>query len=108
LMREIQDFCEAVFHVKHPDHDTQDAQHAWLPIQPQSCKVGHKSSSPKAGDLFGRRRYNFQLILTHGTFSDKFSPTPLPSAGALTCFPAAQVLAEQSHSTLLGRFVAGP
>jgi hypothetical protein len=45
LVREIQDLCEAVFHVEHPNNDALDAQHAWLPVEPQSYKIGHGSSS---------------------------------------------------------------
>src|SRR6516225_1041584 len=55
LVREIQDLCEAVLHVEHPDHDAQDAQYALFPGKPQSFKNGHRSSSPEAADLFGRR-----------------------------------------------------
>jgi len=61
LMREIQDLCEAVFHEEHPDHYAQDAQHAWLPSEPQSCKIGHETSSLKAGDLFGRLSIRLNL-----------------------------------------------
>src|SRR5215471_1774958 len=77
LVREIQDLCQAVFHVKHPDHDTQNAQHAWLPIQPQSCKVGHISSSPKAGDLFGRLRI---MVYVSAALAQPSGPVNMGSA----------------------------
>src|SRR5260370_35993931 len=52
-MREIQDLCEAVFHVERPNNDAQDAQHAWLPGESQSYKIGHWTILPRAGDFFG-------------------------------------------------------
>jgi hypothetical protein len=76
LVREIQDFCEAVFHVEHPDHDAQDAQYAWLPGDPQSCKIGHKSSSPKVGDLFGRLR--IRVNLSAAVTQPRLSPVDAP------------------------------
>src|SRR5262245_4366484 len=46
LERETQDLREAVFHVEQPDNDAQDAQHARLPDEPQSYKIGHGWDPP--------------------------------------------------------------
>src|SRR5260370_40986881 len=47
LVREIQDLCEAVFHVEHPDHDAQNAQYAWLPGASQSHRIRHGLFLPR-------------------------------------------------------------
>ena len=44
-MREIQDLCKTVLQEEQPDHDAQDAQHAWLPTEALSSKTRHGSSS---------------------------------------------------------------
>src|SRR5260370_23295107 len=62
LVREIQDLCEAVFHVEQPHHNAENAQHARFPAEPQSCKVGHGLPSPKAGDLSDRLRLRVNLL----------------------------------------------
>jgi len=45
-MREIQDLCKTLLQEEQPDHDAQDAQHAWL-------KIPLPSSRLAAGDAFG-------------------------------------------------------
>src|SRR5262245_14872779 len=46
LQRETQDLREAVLHVEQPDNDAQDAQHARLPDEPQSYRIGHGWDPP--------------------------------------------------------------
>src|ERR1700760_1899737 len=82
LERETEDLRETVFHKEQPDDNAENAQHARFPGEPQSCKVGHGSSSPRARDLqvLQRRRVDLSPAIAQ--------PCPLAVTRILSQLPS--------------------